>query len=431
MELTLPHRFEPRGYQIPFWNAADKFLRIISVWPRRHGKDKTYFNKLVEKAIERTGNYFYIFPEYNQGKKALWNNVDKNGFRTIDHIPKELVVRKNNTEMLVELINGSTIQIIGASNIDRVVGSNPAGVVFSEYSLIDPMVWGYILPILAENGGFAWFNFTPRGANHAKKLLEQAQKSKDWFSEHLNAEQCGVFDKDQLMQIRDEYYDLYGDYHLFEQEFMTSFDAPVMGAYYAIHLKRAKDEGRVTSVPYDEAAPVNTAWDLGVNDTTTIWFYQTIGKEIHIIDYYENNNQGISHYAAYVNSKPYLYRNHYWPHDGAARELGTGVSRQETARKHGLNVKIIPQQPREDGIDAVRNILSRCWFDDNKCERGLDALVNYSKEFDEQHKTYKNTPLHNWASNGADGFRMLAVSYNDLAPPVRTRPAPKRTKFHV
>jgi phage terminase large subunit len=414
MTVNLPYNFNPRDYQIPFWRAADELLRLFVVWPRRHGKDKTFFNKLTEKAIQRTGNYFYIFPEYGQGKKALWNNVDKDGFRTIDHIPKQLIARTNNTEMLIELVNGSTIQIVGASNIDRVVGSNPAGVVFSEYSLIDPMVWGYLWPILVENGGFAWFNCTPRGNNHAKKLLDASKDNPDWFTQHLNAKECSVFTDEELNKIRDEYFELYGDYHLFDQEFMTSFDAPVMGAYYATHMKRVEDEGRICSVPYDSSVPVTTAWDLGIGDSTTIWFYQTVGKEIHVIDYCENNGESIGHYAGVVNSKGYSYIKHNWPHDGAARELGTGKTRQEVAKEHGLNVTIMPLQSVDDGIEASRNLLGRCWFDAKKCEKGIEALKNYSKDFDELKKVYRQRPRHDWASHGADGFRQMAMSYQGV-----------------
>jgi phage terminase large subunit len=432
LETVLPHHFEPRIYQRGFWNAADKLLRIVTVWPRRAGKDKTMYNKLIEKAVRRKGNYFYIFPEYNQGKKALWTNIDKDGFRTIDHAPKDIVRRTNNTEMLIELVNGSTIQIVGASSIDRVVGSNPAGVVFSEYSLIDPMVWGYVLPILAENKGFAWFNFTPRGANHAKRLLEQARDNPDWYAQHLNAEDCGVFSSQELVKIRDEYFELYGDYHLFEQEFMTSFDAPVMGAYYATHIKRAKDENRITSVPYDSAVPVHTAWDLGIGDATAIWFYQTIGKEIHIIDYYENNGEGLAHYGNILNGKGYAYGRHYFPHDGKAKELGTGKTRQEVARQYGINAQILPMQSVEDGIEAVRNLIGKCWFDEKRCERGLDALTNYSKDFDEERKIYRNRPRHDWSSHGSDAFRYLAMGYKENYDiPHRTRPKPKKARFHV
>lgn len=151
--LTIPYKYHPRPYQIGFFKAIDSGIkRALLVWPRRHGKDKTCFNALVKKAIERTGNYYYIFPEYNQGRKALWDNIDKDGMRTIDHVPKEVMKSKNATEMKIELVNGSIIQIVGAADIDRIVGTNPVGVVFSEYSLIDPMVWGYIYPFSARIG---------------------------------------------------------------------------------------------------------------------------------------------------------------------------------------------------------------------------------------------------------------------------------------
>lgn len=430
MEITLPYNLTPRKYQLKFWNAPDRVQRVFVIWPRRHGKDKLFYNKLVEKAIETKGNYFYIFPEYAQGKKALWDNIDSNGFRTIDHAPKELVVRKNSTDMLIELINGSTIQIVGASNIDRVVGSNPRGVVFSEYPLIDPMVWGYIWPILVENKGFAWFNGTPRGNNHAKKMLDANKDNPEWFVEHLNAKDCHVFSDEELMKIRDEYYELYGDYHLFDQEFMTSFDAPVMGAYYATLIKKAEDDKRITSVPYDSSVPVTTAWDLGIGDTTAIWFYQTVGKEVHVIDYYENNGEGVAHYANVIRERGYSYFKHNWPHDGAARELGTGKTRQEVAREHGLIVDIIPVQRVDDGIEAVRNILGKCWFDAKKCEKGIEALKNYSKDFDEERKIYRDRPRHDWASHAADAFRELAMSYKEIHPKPKRREI-KRRSFRV
>lgn len=381
------------------------------VWPRRHGKDKSCFNGLVKKAAERVGNYYYIFPEYNQGRKALWDNIDKDGLRTIDHIPKELVRAKNNTEMKIELLNGSIIQVVGAADIDRIVGTNPIGVVFSEYSLIDPMVWGYIYPILAENGGFAWFNMTPRGKNHGKRLLESTMNNKAWYVSHLDAKQCGVFSLEELEKIRQEYFELYGDYQLYEQEFMTSFDAPIQGSYFAVHMERAEEDGRIGNVPHESLLPVNTYWDLGVDDSMTIWFVQLIGREIRLIDYYENSNEGMPHYIGVINSRGYTYGKHYAPHDIKVRELTTGVSRLETARKLGINFETVPRPAqKQEGIDAIRNVLSRCWFDKTKCEKGIDALMSYHKEFDEIRKVYKNQPYHDWSSHAVDGLQTFALS---------------------
>lgn len=412
MTITIPHKFKPRGYQIGFFSAIDRSIkRVLLVWPRRHGKDKSCFNALVKKAIERTANYYYIFPEYNQGRKALWDNIDKDGLRTIDHIPKEVVKSKNSTEMKIELINGSIIQIVGAADIDRIVGTNPAGVVFSEYSLIDPMVWGLIYPILAENGGFAWFNLTPRGNNHAKRLLESAQNKKDWYVSHLNANECGVFAKEQLEAIKQEYFELYGDYQLYEQEFMTSFESPVQGSYYGVHMERARNDGRVSNVPYESLVPVNTYWDLGMDDSTTIWFVQLVNREIRVIDYLEDSGEGLAYYANELNKKGYTYGRHYAPHDIEVRELGTGVSRRETARKLGINFETVKRPTaKQEGIDATRNVLARCWFDQTKCERGIEALTNYHKEFDEKRKTFKPHPHHDWSSHGADAMQTLALS---------------------
>lgn len=410
--ITIPHRFSPRAYQLGFLSAIDKGIkRALIVWPRRHGKDKTCFNALIKKAIERTGNYYYIFPEYNQGRKALWDNMDKDGMRTIDHAPREITKARNATEMKIELINGSIIQIIGAADIDRIVGTNPVGIVFSEYSLIDPMVWGYVYPILAENGGFAWFNLTPRGNNHAKRLLESSLNREEWYVSHMNALECGVFKPEELEEIKAEYLDLYGDLQLYEQEFMTSFDSPVQGAYYGAHMERARADGRISNVPYDAMLPVNTYWDLGMDDSMTIWFVQLFNNEIRLIDYVENSGEGLTYYVNELNKRGYTYGRHYAPHDIEVRELGTGVSRRETARKLGINFDTV-QRPtiKQEGIDASRNILSRCWFDETKCARGIEALTNYHKEFDEKRKTFKPHPHHDWSSHGADGFQTLALS---------------------
>lgn len=416
MLVTIPHNFTPRGYQFGLLKAIDRGIkRAIIIWPRRHGKDKTCFNALTKEAVKRVGNYYYIFPEYNQGRKALWDNIDRDGFRVIDHIPKELVKSRNATEMKIELMNGSIIQIVGASDIDRIVGSNPAGVVFSEYSLIDPNVWGYIYPILAENGGFAWFNMTPRGDNHAKLLYQAYLDNPDWYVSKITAEEAGVFSKKELANIREEYYKLYSSYDLYEQEFMTSFESPVQGAYYADQLKRADQEKRIVNVPYDSATTVYTAWDLGMNDTTAIWFWQNVGHEVHVIDYYEMSGEPLSHYAKILKEKPYAYQTHYLPHDAKARELGTGKSRVEVLEALQIgSIEVLPATAVQDGIEQARMLFGRCWFDQSKTERGVLTLRNYRKDFDEKNKVWRSKPKHDWASNGADAFRYFAVAYEKV-----------------
>jgi hypothetical protein len=412
----IPYNFKPRLYQIPFLSAVDNGVkRAILIWPRRHGKDKTCFNALVKEAFKAVGNYYYIFPEYNQGRKALWDNIDGAGFRTIHHAPKEVIKNTNSTEMKIELLNGSIIQVVGAGDIDRIVGSNPRGVVFSEYSLMDPLVWGYIYPILAENNGFAWFNFTPRGDNHAKQIYTNHLVDQSWFVQRLTAKDCGVFTDEQLVTIKQEYIDLYGDDQLFEQEFMTSFAAPMQGAYYGQLMQRAEEEGKIRSVPYDASVPVNIAWDLGFDDTCALWFYQTVGKEIHFIDYYEMSGEALGHYVNIIKGKPYTYGENYLPHDAGVHELQTGKTRARALKELGLNnLVVLGKTDVSDGIEQVRQFLSRCWFDKEKCDRGLKCLRNYHKEFDEKNKIWRAKPKHDWSSNGADAFRYAAVSYKEV-----------------
>jgi phage terminase large subunit len=402
------------------------YKRLVCIWHRRAGKDKSLINLLTKKACERVGNYFYLFPTYAQGRKILWEGIDKEGFKFLDHIPKELIGSVNNQEMKIELKNGSVIRVIGTDNINSIVGTNPVGCVFSEYSLQDPRAWSFIRPILAENGGWAVFNYTPRGANHGKQLYEMAAKDPaNWFVQKLTVDDTGAIAKDVLDHERSEMLQQTGSDALFMQEYYVSFDAPVEGAYYGAHLLRAEEEGRITTVPYEPTVPVKTYWDLGIDDSMTIWFVQQVGREVRVIDYLEANGEGLPYYARELQKRDYLYEEHWFPHDGTVRELGTGKSRQETAESLGIKPLKIAKRPdqKEDGIEAVRNILSRCWFDSGKCELGLNALRSYQKVFDEKNNVYRTTPLHNWASHGADAFQTLALAFSD---PKTRNPKPKR-----
>lgn len=411
LNIQIPFNFSPRDYQIPFWTQIqdDPVRRAVLVWPRRHGKDKTMLNALLPQMLKRVGAYYYVFPEFNQGRKALWDNIDNVGFKTMEHIPNELRKRTDQQQMLIELFNGSIFQVIGASDINRIVGTNPVGIVFSEYSLMSPAVIGFLLPIVTANDGFLWFNFTPRGDNHAKVLYQQAQKN-GWFVSYLTAKDAGVFSEGELDEIRKEYSSIYGDEKLFNQELMCSFDEPVQGSYYGDLITRAESEGRLSGAVYRPEIPVSTYWDLGVGDATSIWFAQFVGDEVHLIDYLESSGKGLDFYIKAVKEKEYIYDAHYAPHDIKVREFGSGLSRIEMARSLGLQFRIAPKLSREDGINAVRALLPRCSFHAKTCESGIAALKNYHKKYNEELKVYDNVPLHDWSSNGADAFRYLAVS---------------------
>jgi phage terminase large subunit len=414
--ISLPFKYISREYQKPFWRAMNiqKLLRAILVWHRRSGKDKTLVNFVAQKTQERVGAYYYIFPTYNQGRKILWEGVDKDGVKFLDHFPEEIRKKKpNDTEMKIDCINGSIFRVIGSDDIDSIVGTNPVGCVFSEYSLQDPKAWDFMRPILAENGGWAVFVYTPRGENHGYQLLEMAKNDEKWFTQVLTVDDTEAISKEVLEQERKEIISKDGNDALYQQEYYCSFKVPIAGAYYATQLMKAESDKRVCTIPYESTVPVDTWWDLGIDDSMTIIFTQTVGKEIRFIDYYEASGEGLISCAKTLKDKGYLYGTHTAPHDIEVRELTTGKSRKETAKGYGIDFKVAPNLSIEDGIDATRNILSKCWFEKDKCSRLLNALKSYHKEYDEKNKCYRNNPKHDWSSHGADAMRMFAVAYKE------------------
>jgi phage terminase large subunit len=413
-DITVPYNFTPRAYQVPLLRAMDSgYKRAVQVWHRRSGKEKTDLAGIVaKKMLERVGSYYYVFPEFAQGRKVIWDGADKDGFRFIDHFPKELLDGKpNDTEMKLRYKNGSLFQIIGSDRFNAVMGTNPVGIVLSEYSLQDPTCWGYFRPILAENDGWAIFNFTPRGQNHAYDLYEMAKADPaHWFTEVLTVDDTKAVRQEVLDQERAEIVRLYGNDALYLQEYFCSFTVPISGAYYAEQLQAAYKDARVGRVPHESRLSVDTWWDLGINDRMSIWFTQSVGQELRVIDYMEGSGQGLPHYIGLLKEKPYVYGKHTAPHDIEVRELTSGVSRRDTARALGIDFEVAPKLPLIDGIDAVRGLFSKCWFDADKCREGLNALKNYRKQYDEKRKTYLNQPYHDWSSNGSDAFRYLATA---------------------
>ena len=409
-EITIPYHFEPRDYQIPIFEAIDEGVkRIIMVRHRRAWKDKACFNIIVKKAAEDVWIYYYVFPTYSQGKKAVWDWIDKDGWKTIKHIPDEIIKRKNDTEMKVELINGSIIQIIGSDNVDSIVWTNPIWIVFSEYSLQSPAVWDFLRPILAENGWWAIFNFTPRWDNHAKELLDMARANDKRLVSINTVNDTKAITPEVLEEERKEIILKNWSDAIFQQEYYCSFDAWIAGNYYAEILSELEKNNHRTVVPYDPWLDVYTVWDLWINDSTAIWFWQRLGKEIRIIDHYENNWEGLSHYVGVLREKWYRYWTMYLPHDAQARSVQTWKTVEEKMYEYWFNdIQIVPRLSVLDGINSARAILPYCYFDRDKTERGRKCLKNYHKEFDDKRTAYK-WPEHDWSSHSADAFRYLAV----------------------
>jgi len=414
MEITLPYHFEPRSYQLPVLQAFDNgYNRIIQLWHRRSGKDKVDINITAREMQKKLGIYYYFYPTYTQGKKALWDGIGKDGFKYIEHFPKELLDGKpNDTEMKIKYKNGSIFQVIGTDDVDKIVGTNPRGCVFSEYSLQHPKAWQFIRPILAENKGWAIFNYTPRGKNHGYELFEMAKDNPKWFVNKLTINDTKVLSD---MDIEEERKSGMTE-DLISQEYYCSFTSSIIGAYYWKEYDEAEKSNRFTNVPYEINSPVYTIWDLGIGDAMAIGFYQVVGQEVHKIDYYEKSNEGFPHFVKMLQDKEYVYGRHFMPHDVKARELGTGKTRLETAQALlGEDmVSVVPLLSVQDGIDAGRALFKRLWVDKTKCREWLNLIPQYTKEYDEDKKIFKDRPLHDWTSHGADEFRYAAIVVDQM-----------------
>lgn len=412
--LKIPS-FEPRPYQLPFLSAMDDGInRAVLVWHRRAGKEMTCFNEMIKRAFfHRIGTYVYFFPTARLGRRILWDGMDKTGKRFLDYIPKQIIDgQPNSVEMKIKLNNGSTIQVMGTDQIIN-VGINPVGCVFSEFSLQDPHSWNFTRPILRENGGWAIFNFTPRGKNHAYDLFLMAKNNPEWFCQKLTIDDTKVITEDDIEKERKEGMSEI----LIQQEYYCSFDQGAEGAYYAKLLNKAELERRLTSVSSDPHASVDTYWDLGVGDETVILFTQNVGQEIHLIDMYRNQGEGLNHYAKVIQDKAHAsnwkYGEHYAPHDIQVRELGSGAqTRLEIARELGINFSIVPNLPISEGIELARGVFHRLWIDTEKCNFFIKAAENYHKHYNEKLNVYSDKPVHDWSSHTMDAFRMLAIMQN-------------------
>lgn len=331
--------------------------------------------------------------------------MDKTGFRFIDHFPRQLIKRKDNQQMVLELSNGSIVRLLGSDDIDSIVGTNPVGVIFSEFSLRKVAAWNYLRPILLENDGWALFNGTPRGKNHLWDLLKNAKENPEWFVSVQTIDDTGVMTPEQV----EEEIANGMPRELALQEFYCSFDAAMVGAYYSQEMNRAETDRRVSLTPWDSSYPVHTGWDLGIDDMTVIWFVQVIGKEIHWIDLIADNGKGLDYYVKRLKELPYVYGTHYLPHDVQVREYSSGKTRLDTLYALGLkDIIAVKKSAVEDGIGELRKLINKSWFDAKKCSKGIEALKQYRARFDEALQTY-GAPIHGWESHYADAARTFAM----------------------
>lgn len=427
--ITLPNNWAPRPDQLNLWGYLEcGGTRAVEIAHRRYGKDDIGLHFAATAAMERIGNYWHMLPMYAQARKAIWDAVNpRTGKRRIkEAFPDAICAKTRDTDMFIQFINGSTWQLVGSDNYNAYVGSPPIGITLSEWALADPMCWPYIMPILEENGGWALFITTSRGNNHAKTTFDYAKTADGWFAELTPATKTPVYSQGALDRIKAEMIGMHGEElgeALFNQEYLCSFEGAVPGAYYSKQMNKAREEGRIGVVPHQSALEVYTAWDLGIDDSMSIWFIQVVGKQFHVIDYYEHTGYGLEHYAKALKQEhraAYRYATHYMPHDAEAREMtNSEIAKSVKEVAQELGIKPIFVVSRVKNIDiltkvhipAVRNLIPRMRFDEKRCARGISALEGYRAEYDEEKKKLGNRPLHDWCAHGADAMRTFAVGH--------------------
>jgi phage terminase large subunit len=445
IEITIPNNWQPRIYQKPFWCALEAGKRrAIEIAHRRWGKDDVALHWTATRMAQKAGTYWHMLPKANQARKAIWDAINpRTGKRRIDEaFPIEIWDVRRDTDMFLRSSTlNSSWQVVGSDNFDGLIGSPPIGVVFSEWALADPSAWGYIAPILEENGGWAIFITTIRGKNHAYRMYKMALKDPAWYADLQTVEDTKAISAASIEAARREYHALYGKEAgdaLINQEYYCDAEAPILGAIYGKWIADARRDGRVRSGLYDPELPVYTAWDLGYDDSTAVWFWQLAKGEIRLIDYYEAHGQDVRHYMEQlmgyeievterdpatgkilrwikgqalpnaIHRSKYRYSKHYAPHDAANKLLAAGGrSIVQQAFEFGVKLHVVAATSQQNGINAARKALEITWIDEGMCEKGLEGLTQYQFEYDEDNKTFRSTPLHNWASHPSDAYEII------------------------
>lgn len=388
--------YEPRPQFLPFHYRNQRWACMVA--HRRAGKTVACVNDLLTRGIatsKKEGRYAYIAPFYNQAKGLAWDYIKKYG--------QEVITKVSESDLQVELFNGSRIRLFGADNPDSLRGLYLDGCILDEFGDMRAGVWGPVIrPMLADRKGWAVFIGTPKGHNEFYKIWTDSQEQESWFSFKLRASESGILPPDELLDARkiqseDEY----------EREFECSFEAAILGAVYGKSLSQIEKDGRVKHDIYDRALPVHTAWDLGYDDATAIWFWQSLHNEVRLIDYYEANGQDIEHYCDVLRKRAYRYGSHFVPHDAAHKLLAAGGrSIVQQAYAHGVKMRVVAATSQQNSIEAARKTLEVSWFDPI-CKEGIEALKQYQFEWDEEKKVFRSKPRHDWTSHAADAFEII------------------------
>ncbi len=397
--------YAPRKQFLPLHNRKQRFAAIVA--HRRAGKTVAEVNDKIRSALicdKPNPRVAYIAPLYKQAKAVAWTYFKQYGLC----VPGAVA---NESELRIDFPNGGQVRLYGADNPDALRGIYLDDVTLDEPADMNPRLWPEVIrPSLVDRKGRATFIGTPKGRNDFHAICDAAKNNPDWFFMMLRASESGLIDPTELKALRDnmtpEQYD---------QEFECSFEAAILGAYYGREIAEADRAGRICNVPYDSNAPVHTAWDLGYSDDTSIWFYQVVRGEIHIIDYYYASGRDIDHYATVIKDKGYQYGTHWLPHDAKAKTLASGgksIQEQLSVHLGWGSIRIVSNLALEDGIQAARKAFPRMYFD-VKCNEAIEALRQYQREWDDERKCFRNKPRHDWTSHPADAFRYLAIAWQE------------------
>lgn len=409
-EIEIELDYKPREVFLNFHERQQRWAVIVA--HRRCGKTVSCINELIYKALiegKEDGRYAYVAPYYSQAKNIAWDYLLR--------FASPVMAKANQSELWVELITGARIRLFGADNADSLRGLYLDGVVLDEYADMRPRIWGEIIrPLLSDRRGWAVFIGTPKGHNAFWDLYNNATKDNDWYVKTLRADQTKLIADEELLDARkamtpDQY----------EQEFLCSFEAAILGAYYGQEMRALTDQDRITPIEFDPMFPLESSWDLGYSDDTTIWTFQVVHGEVRFLDYHTSNGKSIPYYTGYIAQKELeygvKYSTHWLPHDARAKTLASGgksIIEQLSLKIPIKCMRIVPNLSLQDGIQATRMMLLRSWFDP-KCEEGIECLRQYQREYDEDKKIFRDKPRHDWASHGADAFRMAAVAWKEQA----------------
>ncbi len=439
--IRIPNNWHPRTYQRPAWDYLERGGRHAElVWHRRSGKDEVALHRTAVAAFERVAGYWYMLPEYSQARKAIWTAINPHtGKLRIDEaFPLELRKTTRNQEMMIEFKNGSNFQVVGSDNPNSLVGSPPAGIVYSEWALSNPASRAYLRPILVENKGWQIFNTTPRGRNHAQRTLEAAKKDPLAFAQVLDATQTGIFTEQELAYELQAYIADFGEDYgraKFEQEYMCSFDAATLGAILARQISIAEREGRISDdIEFDQRGQkLELSVDIGRRDTTSVWFWQSQVGGYQIVDYDEGWGIDAEEWCERLHERLSKYKMHdgspalgkiWLPHDARAKTFSAKRSAVEIfldAFGHGC-VDITPNSSKADRINAARVLTSRVKWHETNCTKGLDALRSWQYEYNDETKTFSNEPLHDWASHAGDAYSYGCLIMKEREPAKKIKP---------